>query len=100
MDHLSLLLLDVQKVFQSKDELQYLSEKRDTGKVRALPVAKKNGGSITSVYPVVISPENNNYMTTTKTEKNTKLSVTDNIVNACGTVSSHDRHPEVKPRSS
>lgn len=32
-------------------------------------------------------------------EKNTELSVTDNMVNACGTVSSHDRLPEMKPHS-
>lgn len=99
MDHLSLLLWDVQNVFQSKDELQYLSEKRDTGKVRALPVGRKNGDSVISVSPVMISPENKDYGTTTKTEKNTKLSVTDNIVNACGTVSSHDRLPEMKSHS-
>lgn len=69
MDHLSLLFLGVQKVFQSKEELGYLSEKRDAGKVRALPVGEKNGESIFSVSPVMISPENKDYMTTTKTER-------------------------------
>lgn len=95
MDHLPHLLLYMQKVF-SQRWLQCPSEKWDIGKPRALKVGKRSGDSIISLSPVMIMPENKGNMTTTKTEKNTKLSVTDNNVNACGTVSSHDRLPEMK----
>lgn len=71
MDCLSLLFLGVEKVFQSKDALQHLSEKWDAGKARALSVGKKNGGSVISVAPQMISPEDKDYMTTTKRERKT-----------------------------
>lgn len=69
MDHLSLLFLSVEKVFPPKDEFQCLRGKRDTGDVRALPLGKQNGDSVFSGSPVMISPENKDYMTTTETER-------------------------------
>lgn len=69
MDPLSLLFLGTERVFQSKNAIQNLSEKGEAWKSEGVANREEKWGSVSSVAPLKVSLQEKNPMTVTKTER-------------------------------